>query len=1344
MVTDDLDLRDCFVHLPDQQEVPFLMDYRTIANEQLRDAALIADSKSQPLKVQNRLLAPDTQVYCHAAVTGVRSIIMMRFNSYSSLLALIILPMGMSLEYVFEGVATVALDKYKYEGFSSTPVFVESVNRQYGTTIVVTDPRSDPDTSIRETNPFSITIHSDIFSQEGSFSIASALFLRTPTDRIYLAQYWTFESYTDGTLEGTLTNNHLAEAAAYNLVDVTKEIYPGYSMPFPNAMANGAKISGTLTVEQAQLTILGNTEDQLTFFVITLDAYSQNDHTPSQGTSEDTTFQDDLPSQEISTQVNDPSQDTMHGDSTNEDNPIQSDILIPSSHSSPHKSILQQSLVNLFALHSLWCKRASSKYGGIIMGRSGRSKGAAETATEIAEETITEYTTNISPIEYTTTEDAAVVAPIESISPAGFVAVKKGRGIENCIFLSWDDAKSFLLVVEGEDETEAETVTEPIEYKIVRTLQDAKRFLVPEAEIEQEGQNDNSKQAAAANSSSSPSGSPNPSGAYHMAPGYPYMYYPSHGSSSASKYPATSSTAHSMPGSSKDSQKRKVPGPEETKMAAYQGYPYYGYPYYPAYGGNPYMAATSATSHSSNSSTTKRPSNNYNNNNNTSGSATKEPANKRSRSSESYPMPPINRNRPPLPPMAYNGWNSPQYMILVEYYHMVGTTKLLFRPTLEAVCKMHSGNDSKNVITREDIMEWMKVQRIDYHTMTKEQRDRTATFDLLSKLDFPFGSADNYSLDTTKIMVASKVQRRKAPFLGILSEAPTKMELEEGVAAQRQGPIWDCMYLAMSDYVKIAGTLQVIEPTYMTVILRQFAKDGDESILTLDHLLTWMNAQRTSYRDTTVMTNAREIAKATSKLSCLQTVGFDWDYEPRVVDSVLAAAAAKADKDEAEVAADVKKEISNFIFDDGDNFLVRTDQGAYYKAMKEIPNDPNAKGGLALARSSHLPDHVEKAILRTMLPPQNQLQFSHICNLNLELFGYPEDKLRKACTNRRKYLEKVEQNNPEAFQRLLKAQGLPDGNDYDLGGDIPNKEIELLVKATKIRKEPNKDLIEKGILRSMLPPQNQIPFSEVASRKDYLFGPPNGRIVRAAKLRRKELDELQTSQPTKFQDLLTKFGLDKLTAAENELDADAAEIAAYTGDGGDEGDDNDDDGSALFWNKPGSKVMADKDTQKKYRMQRNPLPLETDKLLCKHVLGGDHRFALLCNSRPSLFGLPNSRERRKIDDRRRLLREMMQKRPHQFVEVCRAHGLESELKQQGLVREDGSLNEEAAAALLSSGMDPSKVGHPSGAAADEYEEEENDDNDDDEMETEDKSPTKAAAISLQALRRKGVKITKAS
>jgi hypothetical protein len=145
-------------------------------------------------------------------------------------------------------------------------------------------------------------------------------------------------------------------------------------------------------------------------------------------------------------------------------------------------------------------------------------------------------------------------------------------------------------------------------------------------------------------------------------------------------------------------------------------------------------------------------------------------------------------------------------------------------------------------------------------------------------------------------------------------------------------------------------------------------------------------------------------------------------------------------------------------------------------------------------------------------------------------------------------------------------------------------------------------------------------------------------------------------------------------------------------------------------------------------------------------LGGDHRFALLCNSRPSLFGLPNSRERRKIDDRRRLLREMMAKRPVQFVDVCRAHGLDTDLMEQGLVRADGTLNEAVGESLLAADMDPNNVGRTLDATTtaslgilEEMDEEEERD-----MDTEDKSPTKAAAISLQALRRKGIKMPKSS
>jgi hypothetical protein len=54
MVTDDPDLRDCFVHLPDQQGVPFQMDYRTIAQAQSQDAALLQQSQSQPCSLTCR------------------------------------------------------------------------------------------------------------------------------------------------------------------------------------------------------------------------------------------------------------------------------------------------------------------------------------------------------------------------------------------------------------------------------------------------------------------------------------------------------------------------------------------------------------------------------------------------------------------------------------------------------------------------------------------------------------------------------------------------------------------------------------------------------------------------------------------------------------------------------------------------------------------------------------------------------------------------------------------------------------------------------------------------------------------------------------------------------------------------------------------------------------------------------------------------------------------------------------------------------------------------------------------------------------------------------------------
>jgi hypothetical protein len=275
-----------------------------------------------------------------------------------------------------------------------------------------------------------------------------------------------------------------------------------------------------------------------------------------------------------------------------------------------------------------------------------------------------------------------------------------------------------------------------------------------------------------------------------------------------------------------------------------------------------------------------------------------------------------------------------------------------------------------------------------------------------------------------------------------------------------------------------------------------------------------------------------------------------------------------------------------------------------------------------------------------------------------------------------------------------------------------------------------------------MPLHRRSPFSEVATRKEKIFGPANGRIVRAAKKRRKDLDVLQKENPKEFEDLLKKHELNGLPPSQNKIDQEDGVGGVGDDDIGDTDDKKDDaeDSEGLFWNKPGSNVLADKETQKKYRMQRNPLPLETDKLLCQHVLSGDLRLALLCNSRPSLFGLPNSRERRKIDDRRRLLREMMTKRPQQFVEVCRAHSLEEDLVKANFVNADGSLTKEAAAAAGAAaseekGKGPTSASDVAAAMAEGQEEDE----DEEGAEKEDKSPTKQAAIQLQSLRRKASK-----
>jgi hypothetical protein len=65
MAIDDDDLLDCFVHLPDQAGIPFVLDYETIADAQTRDAELQHSVQQEPNKYVQQMLAPNTHVWCY-------------------------------------------------------------------------------------------------------------------------------------------------------------------------------------------------------------------------------------------------------------------------------------------------------------------------------------------------------------------------------------------------------------------------------------------------------------------------------------------------------------------------------------------------------------------------------------------------------------------------------------------------------------------------------------------------------------------------------------------------------------------------------------------------------------------------------------------------------------------------------------------------------------------------------------------------------------------------------------------------------------------------------------------------------------------------------------------------------------------------------------------------------------------------------------------------------------------------------------------------------------------------------------------------------------------------------
>jgi hypothetical protein len=115
MVTDDPDLVDCFVHLPVQQEAPFQMDFQTIAEAEVQDAALLQRAQSQPLRVQQRLLAPGTRILlCHDTRWSVEDLSSQQFNPGRSEM----------VSFSFGPLWSFSPGRHPQDAFSSSPITI--------------------------------------------------------------------------------------------------------------------------------------------------------------------------------------------------------------------------------------------------------------------------------------------------------------------------------------------------------------------------------------------------------------------------------------------------------------------------------------------------------------------------------------------------------------------------------------------------------------------------------------------------------------------------------------------------------------------------------------------------------------------------------------------------------------------------------------------------------------------------------------------------------------------------------------------------------------------------------------------------------------------------------------------------------------------------------------------------------------------------------------------------------------------------------------------------------------------------------------------------------------------
>jgi hypothetical protein len=132
---------------------------------------------------------------------------------------------------------------------------------------------------IRERSPFNLVLSTD-YAREGAVGMFSALLLTDPRDgRSAVFDYWDISARGD-TITGTLTDSWAQYGLDVNQIRTTAPLTPcqpaGPALSDENPIAEGARLTGTVTDEQVRVTITGRTLHQPVKFRATFDLQRSN------------------------------------------------------------------------------------------------------------------------------------------------------------------------------------------------------------------------------------------------------------------------------------------------------------------------------------------------------------------------------------------------------------------------------------------------------------------------------------------------------------------------------------------------------------------------------------------------------------------------------------------------------------------------------------------------------------------------------------------------------------------------------------------------------------------------------------------------------------------------------------------------------------------------------------------------------------------------------------------------------------------------------------------------------------------------------------------------------------